>query len=67
VYSGCKAIGLREYRSILLESARFAFPFDYPTDNAEALTKAIAYAKRPPNKRINYQRIGFPYPFTYSS
>ena len=30
VYSGCKAIGIKEYLAIHMEAGKRCFPFDYP-------------------------------------
>jgi len=62
VYSGCKAIGEREYLKLSLECNKRVFPHDYPETKAGseiALAKSIEdvkvnYCKRPPSKRINY-------------
>ena len=34
VYSGCRAIGLKEYLAIRLESGSRMFPYDYPETKA---------------------------------
>ena len=34
VYSGCKAIGIKETQAIHLESGQRCFPFDYPETKA---------------------------------
>ena len=62
VYSGCKAIGEREYCKLMLECGTRVFPQDFPetkagrallTENAkEAIKKQ--YCPRPPSKRVNY-------------
>jgi glycine cleavage system aminomethyltransferase T len=62
VYSGCKAIGEREYSKLMMECGRRVFPRDYPETNAgqEALMEdAVKYIEndyclKPASKRINY-------------
>ena len=65
VYSGCKAIGEREYLKLMMECNKRVFPNDYPETKAGselALAKGIEfvqtkYCKKPPSKRINYQIV----------
>lgn len=61
-YSGCKAIALREWLSIHMESGVRLFPYDFPETTAgrDWLELKInemqeKYLRRPPAKRVNYQ------------
>ena len=70
VYGGAKAIGLKEYSSIHFEQGRQFYPNDYPTTEAykamsliEAQERLNVYFRRPSSKRMNFERIGSPYPF----
>ena len=65
-----KILGLREYENLLHEKKNLVFPIDFPLTKTQkslsANTKSLLidkYLKKPPKHRINYQRIGFPYPF----
>ena len=69
-FSNIKILGLREYENILHEKKNVVFPSDYPlTKTCSTLSEVkkkelvLKYFKRPPKNRLNYQRIGFPYPF----
>jgi ribonuclease P/MRP protein subunit POP1 len=69
-FANIKILGLREYENILHEKKNLVFPIDYPftkTQNSLAEIKKQElikkYFNRPPKNRLNYQRIGFPYPF----
>ena len=65
VYSGCKAIGEREYLKLMMECGRRVFPYDYPNTKAGqvfALNSAVSqiendYCLKPASKRVNYQAI----------
>ncbi|KAF5276449.1 hypothetical protein FQA39_LY06518 [Lamprigera yunnana] len=68
---GARAGGLREFNSILFE--RGELPFfapDTPAGNAEEKLLTETYKHRffslPPNKRPNYNKLGFIEPFTYN-
>ena len=70
VYSGCRAIALRENLSICLEAQRRCFPYDYPECQAgrdwakRAMMQRIEkYMLKPPSKRVNYQKLKFAHPF----
>jgi len=71
VYSGCKAIGEREYLKLMLECNKRVFPHDYPETKSGqelAVAKACEYLKtdycpKPPSKRLNYQILRQPAPF----
>jgi hypothetical protein len=62
VYSGCKAIGEREYLKLMLECGRKVFPYDFPTTAAgqkHFLEEAVSfiendYCLKPASKRVNY-------------
>jgi hypothetical protein len=62
VYSGCKAIGEREYLKLMLECGRKVFPYDFPTTSAgqkQFLEEAVSfiendYCLKPASKRVNY-------------
>jgi len=52
------------------EKSYFTYPNDFPLTagyneqkQAEAYELAVEYYRRPPSKRVNYQKTGFPYPF----
>ncbi len=69
-YAGARPIGLMEHNSIMHERGLFVFPDDFPLtrpyDEAKRLQgiqKAVEYYRRPPARRLNYQKVGFPYPF----
>ncbi len=36
-YSGCKAIGLEEYRHLMLESNKLVYPFDFPNSRGHKI------------------------------
>lgn len=70
VYSGCKAVGLQEFKSISYEKSELFFPDDYPSclayenhSNDIAKGKILEYFKRPSSKRMNFERILSPFPF----
>lgn len=70
VYSGCRAIALKEYLSICMEAQRRCFPYDYPECEAgrhwakRAMLRRIEeYMLKPPSKRVNYQKLKFACPF----
>jgi hypothetical protein len=70
VYSGCKAVGLEEFKLISYENGKAFFPDDYPTCAAnedlstiQAKERIINYFKKPSGKRVNYERISSPFPF----
>lgn len=71
VYSGCKAIGEREYCKLMMECGRRVFPWDYPETKAgqEALMQVAVndieneYCLKPASKRVNYQALRQPCPF----
>ena len=70
VYSGCKAVGLEEFKLISFENGKAFFPDDYPACTAyedlstsQAKERIINYFKRPSAKRVNYERISSPFPF----
>lgn len=70
VYSGCKAVGLQEFKSISYEKSELFFPDDYPTclayenhSNDLAKVKVLEYFKKPSSKRMNFERISSPFPF----
>lgn len=62
VYSGCKAIGIRELASIHFEAGIRQFPYHYPETEAgqnwlknyESQNVIQKYALRPPSKRVNF-------------
>lgn len=60
-YSGCKPIGEREYKKLMLECWQRVFPYDYPGTQAfkleaerSAYEQVAKYAGRPPSKRCNF-------------
>jgi ribonuclease P/MRP protein subunit POP1 len=70
VYAGAKALGLSEYSSIFFEQGKLFYPDDYPTTKAynqmaldRAKEKITEYFKKPSSKRMNYEKIGSPFPF----
>ncbi|CAG9335626.1 POP1 [Blepharisma stoltei] len=70
IYSGAKAIGLRDYNAIKLEQAIPSYPDDFPTTSAyqtyaqeQAKIDVENYFKRPSSKRVNFERISMPFPF----
>jgi hypothetical protein len=71
VYSGCKAIGEREYLKLSMECGRRVFPHDFPNTEAgqkQLLEQAVSflendYCLKPASKRVNYQAIRQPCPF----
>jgi ribonuclease P/MRP protein subunit POP1 len=70
VYSGCKAVGLQEFKSISFESGDLFFPNDFPSSqsydhysNEKAKDLILNYFKKPSAKRINFERIKSPFPF----
>eukprot|EP01022_Parablepharisma_sp_SALTPOND_P015365 TRINITY_DN2161_c0_g1_i1.p1 TRINITY_DN2161_c0_g1~~TRINITY_DN2161_c0_g1_i1.p1 ORF type:complete len:795 (+),score=56.06 TRINITY_DN2161_c0_g1_i1:91-2385(+) len=70
IYAGAKAVGLREQTSILHEKGLFVYPNDFPLTapydqmkRAEGVELAIEHYRKPPSKRVNYQKVGFCYPF----
>lgn len=70
IFANAKAMGLREYQSLLWEQGRPYYPNDYPTTKAYNATmqdyaqqKIEQYFRRPPNKRLGFERIGMPYPY----
>lgn len=69
-YNNIKILGLQEYEHVLNLKNCFTFPKDFPLTRTHSLLKKLEekekiekYFKRPPHNRLNYQRIGFPYPF----
>ena len=69
-YANIKAIGLREYENLIHETKMLVFPVDFPLTNSQILLSSVIktknlekYIKKPPKNRLNYERIGFPYPF----
>ncbi|KAI9597889.1 ribonucleases P/MRP protein subunit POP1-domain-containing protein [Syncephalis fuscata] len=58
VFTGLRASGLQEQRTIHLEAGLPCFPYDYP-----GLTGPGQYEKRPPAKRPNYEKFNAPSPF----
>ncbi|CAN8005144.1 unnamed protein product [Ixodes pacificus] len=72
VYRGARAAGLRELRSLSLETGYPCFPFDYPDTRAtqeyeeanrrELMAKHLRY---PPDKRPSFQKLGVPCPFFF--
>ncbi|CAN8001333.1 unnamed protein product [Ixodes hexagonus] len=72
IYRGARAAGLRELRSLALETGYPCFPFDHPDTRAtqeyeevsrrELMTKHLRY---PPDKRPSFQKLGVPYPFFF--
>eukprot|EP00826_Nyctotherus_ovalis_P052241 TRINITY_DN65_c0_g1_i3.p2 TRINITY_DN65_c0_g1~~TRINITY_DN65_c0_g1_i3.p2 ORF type:complete len:272 (+),score=66.65 TRINITY_DN65_c0_g1_i3:71-886(+) len=69
-YAGAKALGLCEQISVLHEASRFVYPNDFPftpayeeQKKAEGFELAIGHYRKPPSKRVNYQKTGFAYPF----
>ena len=75
VYSGCKAIGERELLKLMLECNTRVFPHDFPETRAgkEFLSaKAFEsiktdYCSKPPSKRLNFQILRQPAPFSPQS
>lgn len=71
VYSGCKAIGIKELQAIHLESGKRCFPYDYPETEAGrdwkrnfvAEKQVQKYLLKPPSKRVNFQKLKIPNPF----
>ncbi|OMJ89260.1 hypothetical protein SteCoe_8648 [Stentor coeruleus] len=70
IYAGAKAVGLIEFSRVYFEQGRLFFPSDFPTTISYqeysldlAKTKIAEYFRRPSSKRMNYERIGSPYPF----
>ena len=71
VYSGCKAIGEREYLKLMMECNKRVFPHDFLETKSGSeieIAKGLEYLKtnyctKPPSKRINYQIIRQPAPF----
>ncbi|XP_040354862.2 ribonucleases P/MRP protein subunit POP1 [Ixodes scapularis] len=72
VYRGARAAGLRELRSLSLETGYPCFPFDHPDTRAtqeyeeanrrELMAKHLRY---PPDKRPSFQKLGVPCPFFF--
>ncbi|KAF5281644.1 hypothetical protein FQR65_LT14618 [Abscondita terminalis] len=68
---GGRAGGLREFNSVLFENGQppFLLP-DTPAGNAEEShvkeTHQNRYFLLPPNKRLNYNKLGFIEPFTFN-
>ena len=69
-YLDTKVIGLKEYKYYFSDSDTMFFPDDYPSTKAyrNYLTQKTEerlerYYLLPPSKRVNYQRIGNPFPF----
>ena len=70
VYVNTKAIGLKEYERYKNQNNQLSFPKDYPGTFAykqyilsRAKTSIGKYFKKPPSKRVNYQKIKNPSPF----
>jgi len=70
VYRGAKAVGLREQRSLAFEAGRLTFPDccpDTPSgaeiSSSRAAELRLAYSRRPPAKRCNYDKMGVLAPF----
>ena len=70
VYNGGRAIGMEDYHSLLTERKLLAFPHDYPDttvgmDFMELLGGELREKenRRPPQKRINYEKLLVPHPF----
>lgn len=70
VFSGAKAIGLRDYNFLLFEQGTRVFPDDFPQtlayhEHSVSKTEELiaSYFKKPSSKRVNYERIGMPFPF----
>lgn len=70
IYAGAKAVGLTEFSRVYFEQGRLFFPSDFPTTTSYqeysldlAKTKIEDYFLKPSSKRMNYERIGSPYPF----
>lgn len=70
VYAGGKAIGLEERSKILFEQGILDFPQNFPdTESYKQLSlekyreAKKLYLKRPPGKRVNFEKIRVYYPF----
>lgn len=70
IFANAKAMGLREYQSMIWEQGKLIYPNDYPTTEAYKSTmqtyaekKIEQYFRRPPNKRLGFERIGMPFPY----
>jgi len=70
VYRGAKAVGLREQRSLAFEAGQLTCPDSCPDTPSGAkinLSRAaelrLAYNRRPPAKRCNYDKMGVSMPF----
>lgn len=70
VYLQLRAIGLSEFNFYLTESKKLIFPNDYPSTlsyqkyiKEKCIRKIKKYCKYPASKRVNYQKIGNPFPF----
>ena len=77
VYLESKPIGLKEFKHYLMDKRNLHFPYDYPSTNSylkclktkvflniiKVEERLVKYMRLPPSKRVNYQKLGFPYPF----
>lgn len=70
VYSGCRAIAVKEQMAIHMECGKRCFPYDYPETEAgqnwlKTLSEANVkeYTSKPPSKRVNYQKINVKHAF----
>jgi len=70
VYLETRPIGLKEYKYYLTNSDSFIFPDDYPSTlsyqsyiKEKTLRIIDKYCRFPSSKRVNFQKIGNPYPF----
>ncbi|KAI9346531.1 ribonucleases P/MRP protein subunit POP1-domain-containing protein [Obelidium mucronatum] len=70
VFAGAHAIGLNDRRRICFETGVASFPEDYPETLAhvswakeERDSKSAEWSRKPPAKRVNYEKLGVVDPF----
>jgi ribonuclease P/MRP protein subunit POP1 len=70
VYLQSRLIGLSEFNHYLSDTTKLIFPNDYPSTESyrkyresKTNSKLSKYCKYPASKRVNFQKIGNPYPF----
>ncbi|KAL0097937.1 ribonucleases P/MRP protein subunit POP1-domain-containing protein [Phycomyces blakesleeanus] len=70
VFAGARTCGLHNVRAMHFESGHGVFPFDVPgtlayeaQSIASKNTERSIWAKKPPSKRVNFEKLGVSHPF----
>lgn len=69
-YLKCRTIGYLEFKNLYTDSINLFFPEDYPCtlsnsklSRETAISNIELYCKKPPSKRVNYQKLKISSPF----